>query len=92
MKDKDARPNAEELRRLNDIIQKPKRQGFGLSDKERQLLNKFRWSLTDQKGALTKFLQAVDWADQEEKRQAFELIHHWTPVDIDDALELLSKD
>lgn len=60
--------------------------------KEKHLLFRFRWSLTDNPGALTKFLHAVDWSDLEQRRHAIELMRHWSPMDIDDALELLSKD
>lgn len=88
-KDRDARPNADELRRLNELIRRPRRQ---FSAEEKHLLQRFRWSLTDQPGALTKFLHAVDWSDLEERQHAIELLGHWSPVDIDDALELLSKD
>jgi len=89
VKDRDARPNADELRRLNELIRRPKRQ---FSAEEKHLLFRFRWSLTDQPGALTKFLHAVDWSDLEERQHAIELLGRWSPVDIDDALELLSKD
>jgi len=41
---------------------------------------------------LTKFLGAVDWSDLEDRQHAVELLGHWSLVDIDDALELLSKD
>jgi len=88
-KDRDARPDAAELLRLNELIRRPRRQ---FSTDERHLLQRFRWSLTEQPGALTKFLHSVDWSDLEERRDAIELLHHWSPVDIDDALELLSKD
>jgi len=89
VKDKDARPSADELKRLNDLVRRPRRQ-FNADDKH--LLFRFRWRFTDQPGALTKFLQAVDWSDLEEKQDAIELLGSWSPVDIDDALELLSKD
>ncbi|CAE8734822.1 unnamed protein product, partial [Polarella glacialis] len=89
VKDRDARPNAEELRRLAELVRRPRRQ---FSAEEKHLLFRFRWSLTDQPGALTKFLHAVDWSDLEERQHAIELLGHWSPVDIDDALELLSKD
>lgn len=88
-KDRDARPNAEELRRLSDLIRRPRRQ---FAAEEKHLLLRFRWSLTDQPGALTKFLHAVDWSDLEERTNAIELLGHWSLVDIDDALELLGKD
>lgn len=89
VKDRDARPSADELRRLAELVRRPRRH---LSSEEKDLLFRFRWSLTDQPGALTKFLHAVDWRDMEERSQAIELLGHWSPVEIEDALELLSKD
>eukprot|EP00930_Biecheleria_cincta_P041249 TRINITY_DN28248_c0_g1_i1.p1 TRINITY_DN28248_c0_g1~~TRINITY_DN28248_c0_g1_i1.p1 ORF type:complete len:948 (+),score=185.87 TRINITY_DN28248_c0_g1_i1:89-2932(+) len=88
-KDRDARPSADQLRQLAELVRRPRRQ---FSTEEKHLLFRFRWSLTDQPGALTKFLHAVDWSDLEERQHAIELLDHWSPVDIDDALELLSKD
>lgn len=89
VKDRDARPSADELRRLAELVRRPRRH---LSPEEKDLLFRFRWSLTDQPGALTKFLHAVNWVDMEERSQAIELLGHWSPVEIEDALELLSKD
>ncbi|CAJ1368025.1 unnamed protein product [Effrenium voratum] len=89
VKDKDVRPSAEQLKRLAEVVRRPRRH---LSSEEKDLLFRFRWSLTDQPGALTKFLHAVEWRDMEERNHAIELLGHWSPVDIDDALELLSKD
>lgn len=88
-KDREVRPDADELRRLNELIGRTRRH---FSAEEKHLLFRFRYSLTDQPGALTKFLHAVDWSDVEERQHAIELLGHWSPIDIDDALELLSKD
>jgi len=89
VKDRDARPDAEEMRRINDIISRPKRQ---ISAEEKLLLFRFRFSLPEKPGALTKFLHAVDWKDLEERQQVTELLGKWSLVDIDDALELLGKE
>ena len=40
--------------------------------------------------ALTKFLKAVVWEEPTEERQALELLERWAPIDMEDALELLS--
>ncbi|CAE7218715.1 PIK3C3 [Symbiodinium natans] len=45
-----------------ELVRRPRRQ---LSSEEKDLLFRFRWSLTDQPGALTKFLHAVDWSHVE---------------------------
>lgn len=40
--------------------------------------------------ALTKFLKCVNWSIASENRQAIELLNQWAPMDVEDALELLS--
>ena len=40
--------------------------------------------------ALTKFIKSVSWTVVQEEKQAMELLHMWAPMDVDDALELLS--
>jgi phosphatidylinositol 3-kinase len=40
--------------------------------------------------ALTKFLKSVNWKVTQEAKQALDLLHKWSPMDVDDALELLS--
>lgn len=60
-----------------------------LTSEEKDLLWKFRFYLTRDKRALTKFLKCVIWTDPTEVKQAIELLSRWTEVDVDDALELL---
>ena len=52
----------------------------------------FRGTLISEKAALTKFLKSVDWSDAREARESEELMEKWAPIDIADALELLSPD
>ena len=40
--------------------------------------------------ALTKFLKSVNWSVNQEAKQALELLPKWSPMDVEDALELLS--
>lgn len=63
-----------------------------LSGEDRTLLWRFRFALTSDARALTKFLKCVDWSDASEARQAAELMQQWAPIDVADALELLSPD
>ncbi len=63
-----------------------------LGSEERVLMWRFRFSLTSDRRALTKFLKCVDWSDASEARQAAELMQQWAPIEIADALELLSPD
>ena len=59
-----------------------------LTREEKDLLWNFRFHLTRDKRACTKFLKCVIWSDATEVKQALELLPQWE-VDVDDALELL---
>ncbi|XP_048524010.1 phosphatidylinositol 3-kinase catalytic subunit type 3 isoform X1 [Dendroctonus ponderosae] len=86
--DKDAKPNAAVRDILNKIVSYPPTQQ--LSSEEQDHVWKFRFYLSTQKKALAKFLKCVNWRHQNEVRQALHLIDMWVPMDIEDALELLS--
>lgn len=60
-----------------------------LSTEEQDLIWKFRFYLSNQKKALTKFVKCVNWKVAGEERQALEMLALWTPPDPEDALELL---
>lgn len=61
-----------------------------LTTPQRDLLWKFRFYLTRDKRALTKFLKSVVWSDPGEAKQAVEtLLPMWSEIEMDDALELL---
>lgn len=40
--------------------------------------------------ALTKYLKSVSWNVPQEAKQALDLLAKWSPMDVEDALELLS--
>ena len=42
------------------------------------------------KHALTKFLRCVKWERESESHVALQLLEKWSPIDVADALELLS--
>ncbi|KAH9554610.1 hypothetical protein CY35_08G072300 [Sphagnum magellanicum] len=86
--DRDLKPNINERKEIQKILNHPPTRS--LSGEERQLLWKFRFSLMLEKRALTKFLRCVDWTDAQEAKQAVDLMRRWAPIDIADALELLS--
>lgn len=46
--------------------------------------------MSNNRKALVKFLKCVNWDSQFEVKQASELLKEWEPMDVDDALELLS--
>ena len=85
--DKDLKPNAKVRDELNQIMSYSPT--HVLSPEETDLVWKFRYHLTRDKRALTKFVKSVNWADQSESKQAIQVLGRWTAIDVDDALELL---
>ncbi|ORX92228.1 phosphatidylinositol 3-kinase [Basidiobolus meristosporus CBS 931.73] len=85
--DRDLKPNAKIRDDLNIILKYPPTQA--LTTEEKDLLWKFRFYLTRDKKALTKFLKCVVWTDATEVKQAVDLLPTWADIDVDDALELL---
>lgn len=72
---------------LNTILAYPPT--TALTTEEQDLIWKFRFYLSTQKKALTKFVKCVNWKVAGEKRQALEMLNLWAPPDPEDALELL---
>ncbi|KAJ0006661.1 hypothetical protein NQD34_013934 [Periophthalmus magnuspinnatus] len=87
--DHDLKPNAATRDQLNIIVSYPPTKQ--LSSEEQDLVWKFRYYLTNQEKALTKFLKCVNWDLPQEAKQALELLGKWRPMDVEDALELLSS-
>ena len=85
--DRDLRPNAKIRDELNTIMAYGPTQS--LNGEEKDLTWKFRHHLTREKKALTKFIKSVAWQDQNEVRQAIQILPKWTEIDVDEALELL---
>ncbi|XP_074649742.1 phosphatidylinositol 3-kinase catalytic subunit type 3-like isoform X2 [Tubulanus polymorphus] len=86
--DRDLKPNAATRDQLNVIVNYPPTKN--LTTEEQDLVWKFRFYLSTQKKALIKFLKSVNWTVQQEVNQALELLYKWIPMDVEDALELLS--
>ena len=84
---KELKPDAEERRRLQTLVQLPPT--TRLREEDRELLWKVRYSLTKEQRALTKLLKCVDWTDAREVHQAHQLVQQWALVDVQDLLELL---
>lgn len=85
------KPNKEQRSRLAHIIDSPSHHP---TREEKDLLWRFRFSLVDNRRALTKFLLAVDWTVESEVVQAAELLEQWrkrSPIEVTDALKLLGK-
>ncbi len=85
------KPDRVQRGRLERIIGSP---SYHLSTEEKDLLWRFRFSLVDNRRALTKFLLAVDWTVESEVVQAAELLEQWrkrSPIEVTDALKLLGR-
>ncbi|KAM7165898.1 phosphatidylinositol 3-kinase catalytic subunit type 3 isoform 1-T1 [Macrochelys suwanniensis] len=87
--DHDLKPNASTRDQLNIIVSYPPTKQ--LTYEEQDLVWKFRYYLTNQEKALTKFLKCVNWDLPQEAKQALELLGKWKPMDVEDSLELLSS-
>ncbi|KAJ3129548.1 Phosphatidylinositol (PI) 3-kinase [Nowakowskiella sp. JEL0407] len=85
--DRELKPNARIRDDLNTILRYPPTKI--LTPEEKDLIWKFRFSLSKDKKALTKFIKSVEWNDAIEEKQAVELLHSWVEIDVEDALELL---
>ncbi|KAE8411332.1 kinase-like domain-containing protein [Aspergillus pseudocaelatus] len=85
--DRDLKPNPKIRDELNAILSYEPTQD--LTAEEKDLVWRFRYYLTREKRALTKFVKSVNWRDAGESHQAVEILPKWTEIDVDDALELL---
>jgi len=88
LSERDLKPNPETRNRLTYILSTPATQP--LSSEELDLIWRFRYYLANNKKAMAKFVKCVKWSVEVEAEQAMELIyHHWVPMDVEDALELV---
>lgn len=87
--DRDAKPTAQIRDQLHTVVYRYP-PTFTLSSEEQDLIWKYRFYLSTHKKALTKFLKCINWQTATEVRQALNLLDLWTPMDVEDALELLS--
>ncbi|KAJ1455194.1 hypothetical protein M885DRAFT_219886 [Pelagophyceae sp. CCMP2097] len=87
--DRDLKPSIAEARAIQRVVGTP---SDALLPRDRELLWKFRYTLTSNKQALTKFLVAVDWRAEAEVSQVRELLQLWAAIDVADALKLLGPE
>lgn len=85
---KDLRPDEATKELLSKIICLPDHKP--LEEEYKGVIWKYRYSLGQDKHALTKFLQAVRWENPDEEKNAIELMLNWEKIDKEDALHLLS--
>ena len=85
---RELKPNARTRDHIMKIVSYSPTQA--LSSDEKSLIWQFRYYLTQEKKALPKFLQSVDWTSKQEAEEALELLYKWQPLDSADALELFA--
>lgn len=82
-------PNICEHKEIQSIIDSPDNH---ITQEQKLLLWKFRYSLVNRKNALPKVFRCVNWSDPNERQQALNLLPHWSSITTNDALELLGPD
>ncbi|XP_055343208.1 phosphatidylinositol 3-kinase catalytic subunit type 3-like [Paramacrobiotus metropolitanus] len=87
--DRELKPNSNARNQLNAILAYPPDQT--LTSEEQDLLWRYRFHLSQDKHALTKFITCVNWGIPTEKQQAEKLVLQWQPIDPGAALELLTS-
>ncbi|KAJ0404845.1 hypothetical protein P43SY_007927 [Pythium insidiosum] len=73
--DPNLKPSRDEKARIEELLAMPT---DALRNEDKDLLWKFRFTLTDNKKAVVKFLLSVDWNDETEVKQATDLLHQCT--------------
>lgn len=90
--DSTVKPNKDEKIRIDQIINSSVNSQMSSSDMD--FIYRFRYSLTENKKALIKFLYALNWDEENEVNELPILLALWrerAPIDVADALKLLSK-
>lgn len=88
------KPNMKEKEIIDKIVNATNPRLLDLKPEEEVLVYRFRYSLTDNKKALTKYLMYVDWSSETEVNELPTLLSLWkskAPIDISDALKLLGR-
>lgn len=88
--DPNLKPDLQEKDKLDSIIRSP---GDAMKPIEMDLIYKFRYALTENKNALTKFLLSLHWDNTAEVAELPKLLALWkskSPIDVSAALKLLS--
>jgi len=85
------KPNLQDKERIDKIVQDARYNVANISE-EMDLLYKFRYTLTENKKALTKFLLSVRWNIESEVEELSKLLAMWQPIDFADALKLLGRE
>lgn len=89
LSDRDSKPTTTERNILQNIVFRYP-PTHNLTSEELDLIWKYRFYLRSQNKALPKFLRCISWKVDSEVKQALQLLNQWYPMDVDDALELLT--
>ena len=87
---RELKPNARTRDHIMKILSYPPT--HELTGDEKSLIWQFRYYLTQERKALAKFVQSIDWQSKQEADEAIELMYRWQPLDTTDALELLTRE
>ena len=90
--DPNTKPNLEQKEQLDRLINAPSNQ---LNSNEKDLLYMFRFTLTENKKALIKYLGSIDWDVEKEVTELPSLLELWNkkaPIEVADALKLLGRE
>jgi phosphatidylinositol 3-kinase len=82
------KPNSTDRQSLNRIVAYPLTKA--LTEIEMEKLWIFRVYLKANRKALTKFVRCIEWTQPWQADEALMLMNQWEPIDLEDALELLS--
>ncbi|KAJ1503190.1 Phosphatidylinositol (PI) 3-kinase [Coelomomyces lativittatus] len=88
--DRQLKPNSKTRDELQAILNYPTTQLLSMAEKD--LVWNYRFHLSRDKKALTKFFKSVTWNDPVESKQAVDLLMTWASPDMDDVLELLGPE
>lgn len=83
------KPNSSDRQILNRIVAYPLTKA--LTEIEMEKIWNFRVYLKSNRKALTKFVRCIEWTQPWQADEALMLMNQWEPIDLEDALELLSS-
>lgn len=88
--DRDLKPDSDTRHQLAAVLATPL--ALVSSRDGQDLIWKYRFYLSSQSKALSKFLKCVNWDQTSESQQALQLMTRWAPIEPHQALELLGPD
>ncbi|GMT28196.1 hypothetical protein PFISCL1PPCAC_19493, partial [Pristionchus fissidentatus] len=86
--DRQLKPNTKGRQTIEAILELPPSKS--MTAEQANLIWKYRYFLSTNNRALTKFLHSVNWDSKGEMENALQMMDEWRPIRPEDALELLS--